>query len=98
MSDFSDGVANVSALTTQINQIKESGQIPASQAKGATQADINAALLEIEKSFSSLLDGLLDSGDDKKKSADKYDPFSAPSSTTNPALNYINVPDLDLTL
>ncbi|MFA4843984.1 MAG: hypothetical protein WC632_03425 [Candidatus Margulisiibacteriota bacterium] len=131
MSDFSDGIANVSALTTQINQLKESGQTTgraSGAAAGTTQADINASLLDIEKGFSALLDNLMYSADDKKKSEDKYDPFSAlesynqatgaattssnsttgtsqvpnaniaPSSATNPALNYINVPDLDLTI
>ena len=120
MTDFMDGIANVSALTTQINQLKESGQTTggtSNPAAGTTQADINNSLLEIEKGFSSLLDSLLSSSDDPKKSEDKYDPFSAlesynqttgtsqvpnaniaPSSATNPALNYINVPDLDLTI
>jgi hypothetical protein len=125
MSDFSDGIANVSALTTQINQLKESGQTTAAgAAAGTTEPDINSSLLEIEKGFSSLLDSLMYSSDETKKSADKYDPFAAiesynqattnlnsttgtkttpnaniaPSSLTDPSLNYINVPDLDLTI
>ena len=77
MTELMDGLSNIYSLTAKINQLKESGQNVTSQSQASTQADINNSLLEIEKSFSQLLDNLISSSDEDKDKKDAYDPFSA---------------------
>ncbi len=73
MSIIEDGLANVNALTNQINSLKKQSE---SQTANPT-ANSQDALLELEKNFNEMLNSLM--GDSKSEAEEKksQDPLSS---------------------
>jgi hypothetical protein len=89
MSDLTDGIANVTALTGQINTLKAQADSVTGQTNAqGTKVDPKQILVDIQKNFNDMLNSLVTSSDDENKTKD--DPFAFYEESINAANNLKN--------
>lgn len=78
MSDLTDGIANVTALTTQINTLKAQADSTTGQTNAqGTKVDPKQILVDIQKNFNDMLNSLVASSDDNSNNkTNSDDPFA----------------------
>lgn len=108
MTNISGMFSDVYSLTAKIHSLRQQDSDNSSNLTNKEQT-INAenAILDIQKSFSAMLNSLMFSSNDDEDEK-SYDPFASfnafdqtsinPYLSNNPGLSFLNTPELDFTV